>query len=179
MEDSRSYAQKLLNRYFKTFEYPFTHHQLNSYNEFIAKDIPAIIKANNPILLLENKIANTDEYAYKIEIFIGGIEGNKFYIGTPTISLKNDKEIRVMYPNEARLRNLTYGSNIETDITVRITFTRQNDQGKLESTIVLLEPNNPQYAYLSKIPLLNIPIMIHSKYFILNNKFSIKVKSVN
>ena len=178
MEDSRIYAQKLLNRYFKSFEYPFTHHQLSSYNEFISNDIPAIIKANNPILLLENKIGNTDEYAYKVEIFIGNLDGNAFYIGTPTISLKNDKEIRVMYPNEARLRNLSYVSNVETDITVRITFTRQNEQGKLESTSVLLDSKNPQYEYLGKVPLFQIPIMLHSKYCILNNKSNRFLKEV-
>ena len=86
--DSRTYAESLLQKYFKTFEYPFTAHQLNSYDQFVANDIPSIIKSSNPILLLEDKIGNTDEYAYRIEIYIGGIEGNKFYIGTPTVSLK-------------------------------------------------------------------------------------------
>jgi DNA-directed RNA polymerase beta subunit len=136
--DSRTYAESLLQKYFKTFDYPFTAHQLNSYDQFVANDIPSIIKSSNPILLLEDKIANTDEYAYRIEIYIGGIEGNKFYVGTPTISLKDGNDIRIMYPNEARLRNLTYASNVEADITVKITFTRYNSSGKLESNTVLL-----------------------------------------
>ena len=118
MEDSRIIAEKLLKDFFKTSEYPFTSHQLNSYDQFIANDIPAIIKNANPILLPQDKIGNTDEYMYRVEVFVGGLKGDQFYIGTPTISLKDNKEVRVLYPNEARLRNLTYASSIETDVLI-------------------------------------------------------------
>ena len=176
--DSRTYAESLLQKYFKTFEYPFTAHQLNSYDQFVANDIPSIIKSSNPILLLEDKIGNTDEYAYRIEIYIGGIEGNKFYIGTPTVSLKDGNEVRVMYPNEARLRNLTYASNVEADITIKITFTRYNSSGKLESNTVLLDSKDDRYKYLGRVPLFRLPIMLHSRYCLLRNKPNIFLQEV-
>ena len=176
--DSRKIASHLLKTYFKTFDYPFTAHQINSYDQFISNDIPSIIKSSNPILLLEDKIGNTDEYAYRVEIFIGGIEGNQFYIGTPTVSLKNDSEVRVMYPNEARLRNLTYASIVEADIVVKITFTRYNSSGKLESNIVLLDSKDDQYKYLGRVPLFRIPIMLHSRYCLLRNKPNLFLQEV-
>ena len=177
--DSRYYAEILLNKYFKTFSYPFTHHHINSYDNFIANDIPAIIKASNPILLLEEKIGNTDEYAYKVEIFIGGLNGDQFFIGTPTISLKGNSEIRALYPNEARLRNLSYAASVETNIVIRITFTRPNESGKLEKFVVLYDSSiDKKYDYLSHVPLFQIPIMLHSSYCLLHDKPNVFLKQV-
>ena len=179
MNDSRLIAEKLLKTFFTTFDYPLTHAHLNSYDQFIANDIPAIIKYSNPILLLQEKIGNTDEYTYRVEIFIGGINGDQFYIGTPTVSLKGTKEVRVLYPNEARLRNLTYASNIEADIVIKVTFT-QFIENKLESSTVFLDPNekDTKYAYLGRIPLCRLPIMLHSKYCLLRDKPHIFLQEV-
>ena len=181
--DSRVYAENLLNKYFKTFDYPYTHHQINSYDQFISNDIPAIIKSANPILLLEEKIGSvaTDEYAYKVEIFIGGINGDKFMIGTPSISLNKNNEgiksdsltVRCLYPNEARLRNLSYSSTVEADIVIRVTFSRVVG-GKLEQTVVLLDDKD----YLKRVPLFQIPIMLHSRYCLLHDKPNIFLKEV-
>jgi len=176
--DSRTYAEVLLKNYFKTFPYPFTHHQLNSFDQFVGNDIPAIIKAANPILLLQQRIGTSDEFSYKVEIFIGGLEGTKFYIGTPSLSLKEGEEVRVLYPNEARLRNLTYASSVEADITIKVTFVRPNASGKLEKQIILLDSQDPKYSYLSHIPLFQLPIMLHSRYCLLNDKPNIFLKEV-
>jgi len=146
MNDSRLIAEKLLKTFFTTFDYPLTHAHLNSYDHFVANDIPAIIKYSNPILLLQEKIGNTDEYKYRVEIFIGGLNGDQFYIGTPTISLKDSKEVRVLYPNEARLRNLTYASNIEADIVIKVTFTNFVEN-RPETTVLLLDPNEKDSKY--------------------------------
>jgi DNA-directed RNA polymerase II subunit RPB2 len=177
--DSRYYAESLLKKYFKTFSYPFTHHQINSFDQFVSNDIPAIIKAANPILLLEEKIGNTDEYAYKVEIFIGGLNGDQFFIGTPTLSLKNNEEIRILYPNEARLRNLTYASTVEAAIIIRVTFVRPNEYGKLEKHEVLLDSSTlKEYDYLARIPLFQLPIMLHSRYCLLHDKPNVFLKDV-
>ena len=172
----------ILDKYFKTFSYPFTHHQINSYDQFISKDIPAIIKSENPILILQEPIGThnkKDIYAYQIEIFIGGVEGDRFYIGTPTLSLKNSEEVRLLFPNEARLRNLSYACNVEVDIFVRVTFTTMNPSGgNPTKTVVLLDPGLEKYSYLSKVNLFKIPLMLHSRYCLLHNKPNLFLKEV-
>ena len=124
---SRIMSEYIIDKYFKTFSYPFTHHHINSCDQFISNDIPAIIKSENPILILQEPIGThnkKDIYAYQIEVFIGGIDGDRFYIGTPTVSLKNGEDVRILFPNEARLRNLSYSSSVDVDIVVRVTFTQ-------------------------------------------------------
>lgn len=166
-------AEKLLRTYFRTQDYPFTRHHIESYDQFLSQDLPAIIKSENPLTLLEDPIGSTGVYALKAEIFIGGLEGNRIYIGTPTINLRDAEEIRVMYPNEARLRNLNYASQIEADIVIRLTISRPNPSGGAPMSEVILldaEKDSAAYGYLAKFPLLKMPIMLHSRYCILYGK---------
>ena len=89
-------SRKILETYFKTFDYAFVRHHVDSYDNFIAQDLPAIIKANNPFLLLKQLNPTTNQYTYRIEVFVGGLSGNEIEIGTPTISLQNTEEVRVL-----------------------------------------------------------------------------------
>ena len=166
-------AEKLLKTYFRTQDYPFTRHHIESYDQFLSQDLPAVIKAENPLTLLEDPIGSTGVYALKAEIFVGGLDGSRIYIGTPTINLRDAEEIRVMYPNEARLRNLNYASQIEADLVIRLTISRPNPSGGAPSSeIILLDSEKDQtaYGYLAKFPLLKMPIMLHSRYCVLYGK---------
>jgi DNA-directed RNA polymerase II subunit RPB2 len=172
-DDGRALAEKLINLYYTTVPYPWTRHQIDSYDQFLSADIPAIIRSSNPMILLEDQIANTGEYSYKAEIFIGGLNGDAIFIGTPTVSLNKTEDVRIMLPNEARLRNLTYGSNVQADIYIRLTFKKQRASGEglgFTETIVEMDPSTEKYSYLAKMPLFKIPIMLHSRYCILNGK---------
>jgi DNA-directed RNA polymerase II subunit RPB2 len=172
-DDARELSEKILNTFFKTQSYPYTRHSIDSYDNFVSQDLPAIIKDQNPLLLLHSPIGNTGFYAYKAEVFIGGIDGTKLYIGTPTISLQDSKEIRVLFPNEARLRNLTYSSAVQADIVIRITYSTANTSGRgVTQREVLMDPSaDPTlYGYLGKFPLFKLPIMLHSKYCLLHDK---------
>jgi DNA-directed RNA polymerase II subunit RPB2 len=165
-------AEKLLRTYFRTQDYPFTRHHIESYDQFLSQDLPAIIKAENPLTILEDPIGSTGFYALQAEIFIGGLEGNRIYIGTPTINLRDAEEIRVMYPNEARLRNLNYVSQIEADIVIRLKISRPNPSGgaPMSETILMDPEKDAAYSYLAKFPLLKMPIMLHSRYCLLYGK---------
>jgi DNA-directed RNA polymerase beta subunit len=111
-------SRKILNTYFKSFDYPFVRHHIDSYDQLLTQDIPAVLKASNPFLILKELIPGTTTYMYRVEIFIGGLNGDALEIGTPTISLQKAKEVRVLFPNEARLRNLTYASTVYADVLV-------------------------------------------------------------
>ena len=122
-DESRELSRRLIDSYFRTVPYPYTRHHIDSFDQFLQQDLISIIKSQNPILILKDLInEKTNTYKYKVEIFIGGEYGMAIEIGTPTISLQNTDEVRVLFPNEARLRNLTYASQIYADIIVKITY---------------------------------------------------------
>jgi DNA-directed RNA polymerase II subunit RPB2 len=172
-DDARELAEHLLKTYFTTQEYPYTRHHIDSYDQFVSQDLPAIIKDENPIVLLHEPLGTTGIYKYRAEIFIGGVDGANLYIGTPTISLQDSKEIRALFPNEARLRNLTYSSSVEADIMIRLTYSTPNPGGRgVTQREVILDPvaDPIQYGYLAKFPLFRLPIMLHSRYCLLHDK---------
>jgi DNA-directed RNA polymerase II subunit RPB2 len=154
-------ARKVLQTYFQTFSYPFTRHHIDSYDQFIAQDMPSIIRTQNPILILKERIGNTTNYQYRTEIYVGGEKGDRIEIGTPTIQLQQASEVRVLFPNEARLRNLTYASTVYADIVVKVFITPPN------ATEVTTEPILQTFEH---IPLFQIPICLHSRYCILHGK---------
>jgi DNA-directed RNA polymerase II subunit RPB2 len=161
-DESREISRKLIDTYFRTIPYPYTRHHIDSYDQFLQQDLISIVRSHNPILILKDLInEKTNTYKYKVEIFVGGKDGNQIEIGTPTISLQNTEEVRVLYPNEARLRNLTYSSTVYADIIVKIEYTTATGQ------IIDL---SPPVETFNKWTLFKIPIMLHSRYCILNNK---------
>ena len=172
-DEARELAEHLLQKYFKTQDYPFTRHHIESFDQFLSQDLPAIVKAENPIILLHDRIGETDYYTYKAEVFIGGMNGENIYVGTPTVSLKKSDEVRLLFPNEARLRNLTYSSVVEADIVVRITHTVPNPSGRgVMTRVITLDPTADvtTYGYLARFPLFRIPIMLQSRYCLLHGK---------
>ena len=161
-DESRELSRRLIDSYFRTVPYPYTRHHIDSFDQFLQQDLISIIKSQNPILILKDLInEKTNTYKYKVEIFIGGEDGMAIEIGTPTISLQNTDEVRVLFPNEARLRNLTYASQVYADIIVKITYTTSTGQ--------VLDLSPPKETF-NKWPLFKIPIMLHSRYCILNSK---------
>jgi DNA-directed RNA polymerase II subunit RPB2 len=182
-EDARLLSENLIKLYFKTNDYPYTRHHIESYDQFLSQDLEAVIRAQNPIMLLNDSrerevVSKSNYYQYKAEIFIGGMKGDRLYIGTPTISLQDSKEIRLLFPNEARLRNLTYAAQVEADIVVRITYTTPNMERRgVTTTEVILDPaKDTAYSYLAKFPVFRIPIMLHSRYCLLYAKPQIFLK---
>lgn len=171
-DTAREMAEHLINRYFKTQAYPYTRHHIESYDQFLSQDLPAIIAARNPIQLLQSQIGTTGIYAYRAEIFVGGLTGQRLYIGTPSVSLKDSEEIRLLYPNEARLRNLTYAAVVEADIVIRLTLAKPQSSGPPVMTEILMDPvaNPTTYGYLARFPLFKVPIMLHSRYCVLHSK---------
>ena len=70
----------------------------------------------NPITIISNYDDSTDEHRNSCELYIGGKDGNRIYFGKPTI-YEND-ESKYMYPNDARLRNISYSMTVHYDVEV-------------------------------------------------------------
>jgi DNA-directed RNA polymerase II subunit RPB2 len=118
---------KMLDTYFKDAPDSLVSHNLESYNEFFKTGIYQIFKEKNPIRLESNYDKSTDDYKNKCEIYLGGRDGTKISFGKPIIYDSNDKT-HYMFPNEARLRNMTYGMSIHYDVEIVYTDILDDDE---------------------------------------------------
>ena len=161
------YIWKLLDEYVKTNKNFLTMNQLDSFNTFISKHIPKTIKQFNPINLTQSGGAGENEYLryinstgtetkYKLEILVnigGNInavdksvkvlnDGSNITVGKPILSEKTSSgEIinKQLFPNEARLRNLTYSSMIYSDVILEMSRISINDDITEDVPILLSE----------------------------------------
>ena len=168
---------KIIDSYFQGTKNYLTKHQIDSYNTFLASNIPKTIRQFNPISaafhgkldidslldveldeylrkfgvapsgdVLSKRIqlqelfdSDLEKYKYEINIYVGATpewnkdktvttriknDGKGIYIGKPVIQEleETDEEgilhRKTLYPNEARLKSLTYQSEIKVDLIV-------------------------------------------------------------
>ena len=144
----------IIDKYFKDNRNLLIKHHLDSYNDFFDNKIHNIFKEKNPIQIFKNQDAKTKKYNLQADIYIGGKDGKKLYFGKPIIFDEN--RTHYMFPNEARLRNMSYGTTLHIDVD--IVYKIINDDG--EENII---ENTLQKIYFGKFP-----IMINSNLCILN-----------
>ena len=150
-------APVVLRKYFESTPTFLTQHHIGGFEAAIFREIPNIIASENPIVVLKEPLdAEKGIYKYKTEIFVGGDEKDNLAIdvGPPVITLNGGKTVRRMFPNEARLRNLTYAAQFRADILIRLTFT-DIVNGEVVSRIKELRTDG--------FPLFRIPILLRSK----------------
>jgi len=110
---------KIIDSYFRDNPQSLVIHHIESYNDFFKNGIFQIFRDNNPVRLSSRYNEVAKDFLNKCELFLGGRDGSRIYFGKPVIS-DNDRT-HFMYPNEARLRNMTYAMTIHYDIEVEIT----------------------------------------------------------
>ena len=127
----------LINLYFSTNPLHISSHHLKSYNYFVNNKIPIVIRSLNPITIIK-KNPNV-----RIEV----------WVGDDSIQLKkkmsNDYngEPKILFPNEARLKNLSYSADIHCDIQIKY---------------FLNDAHSPQIITFKDYKIGTIPIMLHS-----------------
>ena len=126
----------IIDKYFKDNPELFVRHHLDSYNDFINNNIYNIFREKNPIKILKNQDPNTKEYNLQAEIFIGGLDGSKIYFGKPIIY--DETRTHYMYPNEARLRNMTYGYTLHVDVLVKYKIKLDESEKEFNESETLL-----------------------------------------
>ena len=150
-------------------------HQLDSYNEFISNGISQIFKEHNPIVFQKEKNLQTDAYKHISRFYLGGKTGDKIYYGKPVIYDETGTTSRVhyMYPNEARLRNMTYGVTIHYDVDVEFEQEEQEQQEQQAVSEAVASSTKKNIKKLTTVTLPQIllgkfPIMVHSNLCILS-----------
>ena len=175
----------IINSYFKTIQNNLVNHQIDSYIMFVMKQIPKVIRQFNPIT------SYYDNNETRLDVIIGATldknnniinDGKGVYFSKPVlneyIKQKNDKgetvitnKLKQLYPNEARLKNLTYGINIYIDVFVvlndkKYKYVKTNED---EFQWVLIDNEEFSNNIPEKFNLGNIPVMLRSKLCVLNN----------
>jgi DNA-directed RNA polymerase II subunit RPB2 len=151
---------KILNNYFSSSKYFISKHHLDSYDEFIDKNIKKTIASMNPFVVTKyHTFDKKPRLIHKIEVFVGGEDNSKIYFTQPLQT--NNDVTSVLFPNEARLRNQTYASELRADMLIKYHSYSYNG-GDIDETI---EEKQIKDVMLSKIP-----IMLHSKLCILRNQ---------
>jgi DNA-directed RNA polymerase II subunit RPB2 len=167
MEETISLSHEglgFLEKYFRETEFALTRHHIDSYEQAVFDEIPSIIHSNNPIVFLKEPLDKEGTaFAYRIEVFIGGEAATPadlaLSISPPIITVDGGATVRRMFPNEARLRNLTYAAQVNADILVRVTFTKQKDgaaTGVFESSV-------KEMPVLRNFPLFKLPVLLRSR----------------
>ena len=132
-------------------------HHLESYNDFMKNKIPIIIKQFNPLSIFHGYEEDTNTYNYEIRV-----EFTDSYFTKPMI-YENDGSTKLMYPQEARLRNISYSMPINVDMIVTVVKDPQSE----DPTITLKKA-------LKNISIGKIPIMVKSEFCSLYNNPSRK-----
>jgi len=154
-EDNQNISWELIDKYFKDNPNCLVAHHLESFNDFFRSGIKRIFHENNPIRFIEREEEGSNiNKRNECLLYLGGKEGTKIYYGKPIIY--DDNNMHYMFPNEARLRNMTYGITIHYDVDIDFIY-YIGDEKKNHSMV------------LSKIYLGKFPIMLQSELCILNS----------
>jgi DNA-directed RNA polymerase II subunit RPB2 len=132
--------------------------QLDSFDEFIQNTMQEIVDENSRLVVeTSGNVAGIDsELPKKFEIEFGQV-----YLSKPTMT-EADGSTQPMFPNEARLRNLTYAAPLYMDMRKRTIELIENPAtGEIEESELEVEE-------LSKVFIGKVPIMLRSKFCVLH-----------
>ena len=128
-------------------------HQLESYNDFVNFQIQKTIDMFNPVSVKSEQFYNKKLNKHSLE---GHITFQNFNIYRPQIH-ENNGATKLMFPQEARLRNFTYASNMTIDMNIKYIVRTGKD---LENCQTIMK-NIP------KIHIGKLPIMLKSSICVL------------
>jgi len=145
----------IIESYFKGHHLErFVRHQLESYNNFVGYQITKTIDMFNPVRIASEQDYDPVSKKHSLEIMI---TFENFQIYRPQIH-ENNGATKLMFPQEARLRNFTYASATTIDISIKyIVRTGPN-----------LENTQTFHKSLPKVHIGKLPIMLKSNICVLN-----------
>ena len=137
-------------------------HQVESYNNFIECQIEKTIDMFNPTRIVSDVDYDSKSEKYALEVFINFENFNMF---RPQIQ-ENNGATKLMFPQEARLRNFTYNSTMTVDLNIKYVV-RTGE--KLENCQTI-------HKVLNKIHIGKMPVMLKSNICVLTQYKHIDTK---
>ena len=143
--------------YFKY--YGLVRHQIDSFDHFIQNSMQEIIDDMPPIIMIKN--VNSTQFQKKNNKKVKMvIRFGQLHLARPTF-IEESGTSHTLMPNEARLRNLTYSSPLYCDVYKTLVSVDENDETAGE--VVISQD-------LEKVLIGRIPIMIKSRFCVLNKQ---------
>jgi len=152
---SRETGHSLIDRYFASDGdgAQLVKHQTHSFNDFVSSKLDCVINGMNPIEVGDTYCTSMRQFKSVLSISF-----TSPCLALPMICEK-DGMSKVMYPNDARMRNMTYSSSLTVDANVEVR-TWNDDVG--------------EYIVNSKrvtgVSLGRIPLMVRSRYCMLSKQ---------
>jgi DNA-directed RNA polymerase II subunit RPB2 len=128
-------------------------HQVESMDDFYSHQAAKTIDMFNPVSIMSEQDLDKDTGKYKLEI---SISFENFHMSRAQIH-ENNGATKLMFPQEARLRNFTYASAVTVDIHIKY-IVRQGTN---------LDNIHTYHKILPKIHIGKLPIMLNSNICIL------------
>lgn len=128
-------------------------HQLESYNNFVSYQIMKTIEMFNPVTIASEQDYDPASGKHSLEILV---TYENFHIYRPQIH-ENNGATKLMFPQEARLRNFTYSSAMTIDMSIKY-IVRTGEH---------LENVQTFYKTLPNIHIGKLPIMLKSNICVL------------
>jgi DNA-directed RNA polymerase II subunit RPB2 len=145
----------VINSYFQDKHlHQLVKHQIESYNDFIQNQMKKTIEMFNPLVVRSIQDYIKEFKKYRLQIVIN-FENLSLY--RPEIH-ENNGATKLMFPNDARLRNFTYNSNMTLDLNITYIILKGEK----------LEIEERKNIVLHKIQFGKIPIMLKSCICVLN-----------
>jgi DNA-directed RNA polymerase II subunit RPB2 len=145
----------IINTYFDQMELQrLVRHQIESYDDFIGHKIRSTIEMFNPIHVASPHDYDDHHKSYTLEMYVKCVN---FRIYRPHI-YENNGSNKVMFPQEARLRNFTYSSSMTVDLEIKI-IRRYGDN---------LNDIQTQVKTIKDVHIGKMPIMLRSSMCVLN-----------
>ena len=130
-------------------------HQIESYNDFVTYQIQRTINMFNPVRIVSDHDYVKEFNKYRLEV---QITFTNFSIYRPQIH-ENNGATKLMFPQEARLRNFTYASNMTVDLNIKYIIRGGEQLENIQQTV---------HVTLPKIHIGKLPIMLRSCVCVLN-----------
>ncbi|KAG9129948.1 hypothetical protein Leryth_007080 [Lithospermum erythrorhizon] len=154
-EISQDDAWAVISAYFE--EKGLVRQQLDSFDEFIQNTMQEIVDQSAQIEIRPEAQHNPARQLSDYAEIIYRISFGQIYLSKPMMT-ESDGETNTLFPNAARLRNLTYSSPLYVDVTKRI-IRRGHDSEEIMET--------QEYT---KVFIGKVPVMLRSSYCSLYGK---------
>jgi DNA-directed RNA polymerase II subunit RPB2 len=139
--------------------------QLDSFDEFVQNTMQELVEESGELVLdqYDQHSGQDSDLTRRYEIKFGQI-----YLSRPTIT-EADGTVVPIFPQEARLRNLTYSAPLYIEMTKKVLVGREDPAGAPGEMQWIQESGDDENSEPIKVWIGKVPIMLRSSYCILND----------